>query len=168
MKKILVSLTLLLALTSCQKQVSSVTSQQSDELTTDVVTFYNHTPTNVFLSPGVNTLQSDSFYVQTTVYPVKLQFVLKDNTSRLGKSFKFYLNGSQIPTTISASGDTITVAFKKAVPLTSVTTYILQGSVYGHQSQFSIALTNAYFVDSNRLNVLVGGLPQAGNSFKIN
>jgi len=165
----------LLWMVSCSKESAKpvTVSLESNAVVAESVSFKTHNPIGVNLSAGLNTLQFDSFLVYSdTVYISKMEFDVSVNDGQFGAlGFKFYLNGGQVPATISISGNVITVAMKKAIPLApGVHTYILQGKVLrGHSGTvFNIVLPSATIYNSSRISVAISGLPQLGNIFTIN
>lgn len=160
---------------SCSKNTSMpvVVSESSNAVVAESVSFKTHNPIGVNLSAGLNTLQFDSFWVYSdTVYISKMEFDVSVNDGQFGAlGFKFYLNGGQVPATITLEGNVITVAMKKAIPLAlGVHTYILQGKILkGHSGTvFNIVLPSAAIYNSSRVSVPIDGLPQVGNQFTIN
>lgn len=181
-KKILMKNSILLllicaGLASCTKQnilPSQSALSSSDailENTTNqpVVSFIPSVPRTIYLSQGLNTLQTDSFTVSgETAYVTRLVFVV-NGTVNLTK-FKFYINGGQIKSTITYSNDTIIVALRKSMALSPGNyNYILQSRTSGAPgTSFSMLLNSAIIVDTNKFMVDIRNLPQTGNTMILN
>ncbi len=130
-----------------------------------VVTFKSSVPGTIYISQGLNTLQTDSFTVSgQTAYMSKLVFVVAGSVNL--SNFKFYINGGQIKSTITYSNDTITVALKKQyVLLPGNYNYILQAKTLGAPgTSFSTTLNSAIIVDKTRFAAEILNLPGVGNS----
>lgn len=172
MKKVLLAMSLLVMVSCSKESTKPVTASLESNLISENVSFNEGVSNDVHLTPGINTLQSNSFDVTGTVYIGKFEFNVSNNQGQLGTNgFKFYIDGLQMPATISLSGNSITVAMRKAFALSSGThTYIIQGKVLnGHSGViFSMELTSAAIYNGSRISVPIDGLPQIGNTFTIN
>ena len=171
MYKIIVGFSLLLI--SCAKDFKhpvSVSSASSITQVNESILFHPSVGINISLSPGVNTIQSDSFTITGVAYPVRFEFGITNNFGQFkSTSYRFYLDGAEVPVTISVEDNTLIVALKRAIPLFGTHSYILQARVVaGFPGQmFSTELTNAFFVDSNRVYIPKSGLPQQGDTFTL-
>ncbi len=178
MKNFVAVLLAVIALTSCTKQnilpsqPSKSTSVETNLLNTTLqssVVFRQSVPKTVYLSPGLNTLQTDSFSVNgETAYVTRFVFTL--NGSLDLSAFKFYINGGQVRSTITNSNGVIIVAMRRTTPLIPGNyNYILQAKTRGNAgTSFSISLNSVIIVDANNYNADVQNLPQSGNNFLLN
>ena len=104
-----------------------------------------------------------------TVYMSKLVYTISGTKPTLSY-FKLYLDGGQVPASVSYYNDTITVVAKRIIPIVPGNhNYTLMAKTTGTKgSSFSITLNNAVLANNKRLFVAAYNLPVAGNTFTFN
>lgn len=178
MKTSTLILTLCVFFVSCSKEnislpennTAALATVSEDAVAETAVSFKPVVSGSVLLTPGVNTLQSADFNVAgETVYMSKLVYTVTGTKPDLSY-FRLYLNGGQVPATISYYNDTITVVAKRIIPIASGDhNYTLMAKTFGTSgSSFSITLQGAVLANSKRLFVKTYNLPITGNRFTFN
>lgn len=125
-------------------------------------------PFTIYLSQGLNTLQSDSFYIENdTSFISSFLYVISGHPNL--SNFKFYLNGGQLNATITYFNDTIVVSARRKLKLAPGNyNYILQAKTTGNSgTEFSTALNSAIIVDRQGFMAEILNLPSVGNSMII-
>lgn len=142
----------------------------SEDLTSVAsATFAASVPGTIYLTKGLNTIQSGNFSITgDPSYIVKFIFSTTGNPEL--SYFKFYVDGGQLPASISYSNGTITVAAKKALALQPGDhSYILQARTLSPSGKsFSITLNSANLVNAQRTAIDVFNLPAVGNTYIMN
>ena len=148
-------------------QVSTSVSDNSAAASS--VSFTSSAVNTIYLTPGLNTLQTDSFSIEGQACSAS-KFVFKTSNNPSLSRFAFYINGGLVKSDISYSENTITVVVKKKMILNPGSyNFILQGRTSGVSgSTFSMSLEQAEFLDINRLFINVFNLPVTGNNFILN
>ncbi len=171
MKKSILAILIATAIVSCSKETVLPSQAAASAVSTDnatvqpVVNFNVSAPHTIYLTQGLNTLQSDSFSVLgATCYATKFTFTVTGTPNLSG--FKFYINGGQVRATVTYANNVITVATRTAVTLIPGNyNYILQARTAGVSgSTFTMMLSGASIVDSNKFQVSVNNLPLEGNT----
>ena len=173
MKNSILILLVCASIVSCKKetispaQLSATSSNSENSVVQPVVTFITSAPHTVYLSRGLNTLQSDSFSVSNaTCYATSFQFAVSISGTPNLSGFKFYINGGQTAATITYADGIVTVAMRRAVTLIEGNyNYILQARTFGESgSSFSTVLSSASIVDNHRFLADIRNLPVEGNT----
>ena len=171
MKKSILAILIAATIVSCSKEAVLPSQTAASASTTDnasiqpVVNFNISTPHIIYLTQGLNTLQSDSFSVLgATCYATKFTFAVTGTPNLSG--FKFYINGGQVRATVTYANNEITVAMRTAVTLVPGNfNYILQARTAGVSgSTFTMMLSGVSIVDNKRFQVSVNNLPLEGNT----
>lgn len=163
-------LSAVLAFAACTKTTSPAILVSSESVVSENAYFYSHTPINIGLSKGVNTIQLDSFNLSVPAYLVKFQFTTQ-NSGQLYNKFLFYIDGASVPATTSIDGNIITIAIKGRKLVEAGThTYILQAKILsGYKgTHFGISLSSVNIYNTQGITIPITGIPQLGNNFTIN
>ena len=163
---------------SCSKEnitlpehTAAATATTADDAVAETAVSFNQAVAGtIYLTAGTNTLQSVDFTVSgETVYLSKLIYTVSGTKPNLN-SFRLYLDGGQVPATISYINDTITVVAKRIIPVaTGSHNYTLMSKTFGDKgSSFSITLQSAMLANNKRLFVKTYNLPVSGNLFTFN